>query len=364
MADGTGSGDSVAGDIAKSPLVDAWLEPLADLACGVDLEYEDDFREIAKAAAGKAGTQFAEDADAVPPDWRAVTTLAESMFERTRDVRVAIYWARARVRMEGASTLPASLRLIHGLLDRHWTEVHPLPDGDDAYARVNALNDMCSQAGLLGDLRESMIINNRAIGELRGRDIEIALGTLEPKSADPGFNRSQVEQMLGDAVADEPGLGAFPPVALDTLEKIQALMRERVGYATAPELQPMVDVLSGIRDLMPSAGVSTARAGGDEPGSSFDDAAGAEPARRGAGRVGLSGAIDTRADALRAIDLVCDYLERTEPTNPAQLLLRRARRLVNKNFLELVRELAPESLGEVARIMGMSADEVTSGSDG
>ena len=57
--------------------------------------------------------------------------------------------------------------------------------------------------------------------------------------------------------------------------------------------------------------------------------------------------------------MVCDYLERAEPTNPAQLLLRRARRLVNKNFLELVRELAPESLGEVARIMGMSADEVT-----
>ena len=42
--------------------------------------------------------------------------------------------------------------------------------------------------------------------------------------------------------------------------------------------------------------------------------------------------------------MVCEYLERTEPTNPAQLLLRRARKLVNKNFVELVRELAPESL--------------------
>ena len=30
------------------------------------------------------------------------------------------------------------------------------------------------------------------------------------------------------------------------------------------------------------------------------------------------------------------------------LLLRRARKLVNKNFVELVRELAPESLNEVA----------------
>jgi type VI secretion system protein ImpA len=358
MADGAGSGDSVVGDIAASPSVDAWLEPLADQACGVDLEYEDDFREIAKAAIGKPGTQFKEDADAVPPDWRAVSNIAESMFERTRDVRVAVYWARARVRIDGASTLPASLRLVHGLLERYWSEVHPLPDGDDAYARVNALNDMCSQTGLLGDMRESLIINNRTIGELRGRDIEIALGTLEPKSGDPAFSRSQVEQMLVDAVADEPGLGAFPRVALETIEKIQELMRERVGYASAPDLQPMIDVLSGIRSVMPNGGAVVAVSGGDA-GASVDEGAGAEAGRRGGGRVGLSGAIDTRADALRAIDMVCDYLERTEPTNPAQLLLRRARRLVNKNFLELVRELAPESLGEVARLMGMSADEVT-----
>lgn len=362
MTDGTGSGDSVASDIAQSPIVDAWLEPLADLPCGADLEYEDEFREIAKAALGKPGTQFAGDADAVPPDWRTVNGLAEAMFERTRDLRVAIYWARARLHMEGASTLSASLRLIHGLLERYWSDLHPLPDGDDAYARVNALSEMSTQAGLLGDLRESMVINNRAIGELRGRDIEIALGTLEPKGGDPGFGRAQVEQMLGDAVADEPALASFPRTALDTLEKIQELMRERVGYASAPDLQALVDALSGIRDVMPSGGAATARADGDDEAAS-DDGAGAEPARRGGARAGLSGAIDTRADALRAIDMVCDYLERAEPTNPAQLLLRRARRLVNKNFLELVRELAPESLGEVARIMGMSADEVTSGSD-
>ena len=67
----------------------------------------------------------------------------------------------------------------------------------------------------------------------------------------------------------------------------------------------------------------------------------------------------SRDDPLRAIDMVCEYLERTEPTNPAQLLLRRARKLVNKNFVELVRELAPESLNEVARVMGISAEELS-----
>ncbi len=358
MADGTGGGESVAGDVAGSPIVDSWLEPLVDQACGADLEYDDDFREIGKAAAGKPGTQFAGDSDAEPPDWRAVGNLAESMFERTRDLRVAIYWARARLHLDGAVTLPASLRLVHGLLDRYWTELHPLPDGEDFYARANALADMCSPAGLLGDLRDALIVDNRAIGELRGRDVEIALGTADPRTGDPAFGRSQVEQMLRDACADEPRIGAFVALSLEQVEAIQQLMRERVGYSNAPELQPLLDLLGAVRDVMP-AGDAAGASNGADASDAHDGGAGAASGRN-AGRVGLSGAIDTRADALRAIDMVCEYLERAEPTNPAQLLLRRARRLVNKNFLELVRELAPESLGEVARIMGVSADEVTS----
>ena len=238
MADGRGGGESVASDVAGSPIVDAWLEPLADQACGADLEYEDDFREIGKAAAGKPGTQFAGDADAEPPDWRAVGNLAESMFERTRDLRVAIYWARARLHLDGAVTLPASLRLVQGLLDRYWAELHPLPDGEDFYARVNALADMCSAAGLLGDLRDALIVDNRAIGELRGRDVEIALGTAEPRAGDPAFGRSQVEQMLRDACAEAP---RSPRCAVGARagRSDPESMRERVGYSNAPELQPL-----------------------------------------------------------------------------------------------------------------------------
>ena len=61
----------------------------------------------------------------------------------------------------GRGVASESLRLIHGLLEAHWDGLHPVPDDGDAYARVNALNDMCSAAGLLGDLRASLVIRNR-----------------------------------------------------------------------------------------------------------------------------------------------------------------------------------------------------------
>ncbi len=359
MDDSLGLGNS-----GQPTIVDTWLEPLGEPACGEDLEWDNDYLEMTQAAAGKPGTQFSDDKDAKPPDWRTVQKLAESLFDRTRDVRVAIYWARAQVHLESAKTLPDSLRLVHGLLERYWDDVHPRPDDGDAYARVNALNDMSSATGLVGDLRQSPIISSRSIGELRGREVEIALGMLEARDGESVPSTAQIEQMLGDAVAEEPALRLFPQRALERLEQIDELMRERVGYDSAPDMQQLIGLMKGIQGLMPAdPGVSTDDAAAAADGSPDAQASGASVARRaGARGAAVGGSVDSREDALRAIDLVCAYLERAEPTNPAQYFLRRARRLVDKNFLELVRELAPESLEQVARIMGVSVDEISSGS--
>jgi type VI secretion system protein ImpA len=352
-------------DSASGPtIVDTWLEPLADGGCGADPEYDNDFQvELATAISGKAGTQFKPEGE--PPNWRAARQLAEAIFERCRDVRVAIAWARAMLHLEGAATLADSLRLVHGLLERHWDTVHPVPEDGDAYARVNALNDMCSAEGLLGDLRQSLVISNRAIGELRGRDVEIALGLLEPRAEDSQLGRGQVQQMLSAAADADPALRAFPRSAKESLDRLDALMREHVGHANAPSLGPLQQVLDGLLGLMPTevgdSGNLLDDLGIAETGSAAGS--GAVPrARSSAQAAAFSGAIDSRLDALRAIDAVCEYLERTEPTNPAQLLLRRARKLVDKNFLELVREFAPQSVEEVARILGVSPDELSGSS--
>jgi type VI secretion system protein ImpA len=89
--------------------------------------------------------------------------------------------------------------------------------------------------------------------------------------------------------------------------------------------------------------------------SDATDQPAAAPTKRPAGGVH---SVDSRQDAIRAIDLVCAYLERSEPTNPAQLFLRRAGRVIDKNFMQLVDELAPDSLKDVARIMGVDPSSI------
>jgi len=95
MDESTGGGSGGAGSPARLTIVDSWLEPLPRAACGENLEYDEQFREMEKAAAGKPAGQF--DPEGVPPDWRAVLGHTQGLFERTRDLRVAVYWTRARV---------------------------------------------------------------------------------------------------------------------------------------------------------------------------------------------------------------------------------------------------------------------------
>ena len=76
--------------------------------------------------------------------------------------------------------------------------------------------------------------------------------------------------------------------------------------------------------------------------------------RRGdaAPRTVAVGAITSREDAIRALDRVCEWIERNEPSNPAPLLIRRAQRLMTKNFIEIIRDLAPEGVNQIEKLAG------------
>ncbi len=83
---------------------------------------------------------------------------------------------------------------------------------------------------------------------------------------------------------------------------------------------------------------------------------------RGAPVQRLSGEIASREDVIRAIDKICEYYARFEPSSPLPLLLRRAKRLANKSFLEIVRDLSPDALKQVLALGG--EDETGNGTGG
>ena len=330
----------------------AWLQPLpGDAPCGADLEYDNDFLALTQAVAGKPETQFAA---AEAPDWRRAVELAARLFDRTRDLRVAIEWLRAVVQLEGYVALPLALSLVNGLIENFWDSVHPLPDADDGdpYGRVNALTMLREHVAALGDIRQARVVDDRAAGVLRAGDIEAVTGQPGAGVPQSGFSHEQASRMLAAAVALDPALRLACAEAAAHARKLAAAVNERLSEHGAPDLRPLLVVTNAVAGLLPAE----AAAAGEPAAADADGATpGASPVR---GR-GLSGSVNSRDEALRAIDLVIEYLERAEPTNPAPLFLRRARQLVGHNFLQLMKVLAPDALAEVARVVGVDPDTVT-----
>lgn len=357
--------------LESDPVLAPWLLPVSDDApCGEDLEYDNDFLALTQAVAGKPETQFAA---AEPPDWRAVQSLADQLNIRTRDLRVANLLLRARLRLEGFAALAPGLCLFERLLSVWWDELHPRPDDGDAFARINLLNELNSLDATLGDVRASLVLNDRGIGQISVRDIEIAMGELAARDDESVPSRGQIENMLADAVAGYPQLATQAQASIAALGALTEALSARLGYGEMPDFTALRTMLDAVLAVSPQPVTLAAEADDlagllNDLGISQDESPTAEderrttaaPARRARGQGGAAGvgAIESRADAVRAIDAVCAYLEKHEPTNPAADLLRRAQRLIDRNFLQLVREFAPDAVGEVARMLGVDPDSL------
>jgi type VI secretion system protein ImpA len=326
--------------------VAAWLQPLpdADAPCGPDLEYDNDFLALTQAVAGKPESQFGP---AEPPEWRKAVDIAAGLLERSRDLRVAVEWGRSVLHLNGYAALLPALTLINGLLESHWDHVHPMPDDGDSYGRVNALTLLREPAGLLGALRDARVVEDRAIGLLLMRDIESALGLAPVSPGRSDVSKDQASKMLSAALDKTPELRERLKEGVVLVKQAMSLVSDRLG-SEAPDLRPLHALMNGAAGLLPPEATAV-EAEGEE----------SEVGAGGGGRArGLSGAVSSREEALRAIDLVIEYLERAEPTNPAPLFLRRARQLVGHNFLQLMKVLAPDALAEVARVVGVDPDTV------
>ena len=331
----------------------AWLSPIegADAPCGKDLEYDSDFLQLVKAAQGVPETQFSA---AEPPNWRAVLEAAEGLLSRSRDLRIAVLWVRASVSVEGFFAFVDGLALMEGLLTQHWEHLHPLPDAEDGdtYARANAVAVLPQADGLLGDLRQCVLFNLRGVGELRVRSVALSLGLIAAKPDEAVLGKEQLIEMIAEAHRQTPEMRERLEAALLGLERLGTVMRDRLGVLNVPDIRPLQTLVKGVHGLFP---VEPQAAEPEEP-QAHDGAAAPAPKAAAAGQ--LAGQVLSRTDALRAIEMVCDYLDRAEPGNPAQLLLRRAARLINQNFLQLMKELAPDALNEVAKLMGIDPHSV------
>lgn len=356
--------------------VEKLLQELSpDQPCGENLEYDAEYLEMERATESKPEVQIGDMIQpAEEPDWKEVKRKALSLFKRSKDMRVTAHLARAVLKLDGLPDFADALKLMRGLVEQYWDTVQPQldpEDGNDPTFRVNTLASLCDSETTLSLLRNAPLVRSRQLGIFSLHDIQRAqeraeAGGGEESESHQGPALSSIEAAFTDA-GPEALLATLESVrrAMEDIKAAEDIVTRNVGAANATSLDPLVRMLKEIEQVLRE---QAERRGLGAPAAEAADEGAAEVAADGGGGVGtaavkrLSGDVVTREDAIRALDKVCEYFEKHEPSSPLPLLIRRAQRLAHKSFLDIIRDLAPDAIAQLEHLSGPVGDAGSSGS--
>lgn len=334
--------------------VEALLAPISGEApCGADLEYDPEMQALEQAAAGKPERQVGDTVQpAQEPDWRDVATRSEALLARTKHLGVAAWLARSHLKQDGYRGAVAGLALLRGLVERYWDSVFPLLDPDDGSAvlRLNTLAPLTvgDDGGPRDMLREmSYAPLDTALGRagLRVRDLTLAFGFAKAEGGEATPTPEAVRAALAGLLANRADLAQAMRDGHAHAQALRTLL-EAKAPGEAPDLGPLAQLTQAVASAAGRALGDSGDAGGSGAGSSAGAAA---PGARAVG------AIRSREDAVAILEQVCEWFALNEPSHPAPLVIRRAQRLVKMNFLEIMRDLAPEGMRQVEDVIGREA---------
>jgi type VI secretion system protein ImpA len=289
-----------------------------------------------------------EDEPPSPPAWGDMLEKSIAALETSKDLRVLAYFGAAHLWTDGIVPFCETLLVAAGWLETWFDAVYPRAD-EDIYFRTNALNNFNDRLAIVDALRRAPLVSTRPTGPISLRTIELATGII-PVTKEDGIppKEGAINAAFGAApLADLRTLLAAAKGALDSLAKIDGKMAAAGGIDATPgfdgrgdkerlvslrhQLKRIHEVVRVQLAARPDAAAAAAGAEGE---------AGAD----GAAAPGAVGAIRTRQDAIRALDAVTTFFENTEPSSPVPMFVERAKRLIAKNFLDVLQDIVPDAL--------------------
>jgi type VI secretion system protein ImpA len=337
--------------------------------CGEDLSYDASFLALEDMLRSKAGGGVVAGVEeqAEEPNWREVREKSIELLQRSKDLRVAMNLVLAALRIDGLTGLRDGLALLHGLLERYWEHLYPKldpEDNNDPLERINILQSLSPEAVSAQDpmkfkqrLAEVPLCNSTQMGRFNLRDIQIAKGEISVPDGEgtASPNISVIDAAFQDTASDELlAASQTAEEAIEHLATITTVFSKNAAQGQTPDLSDFQSVLGNIHKCI--QGYLAKRGYGDAPeeGAPTGTGAGGEAQKGG---ISLAGEIRSPKEALLAIEKVCQYFDCNEPSSPVPMLLRRAQRLVSKNFMEVIADICPDAMSRVEMIGGSGSSD-------
>jgi type VI secretion system protein ImpA len=339
--------------------VEALCKPISEeLPSGENLEYDPEYLEMENLFQEKGESSIeVEGQEDSGPDWKGVQRLANSLAKRTRDLHVQVYATIASIHTGGIPDFRDNLKVLLVYLREFWDTVHPQLDPDDdndPMLRLNTMQMLNDFNLITKALDQVKLVELKGMGKFGVREIELSQGKVSPSGDEEVTDLNIIREAF-----NQSGGEFFDSLVEATAESIQLLSDMDAAWkemANDPQGLLYDNATSSLKkvsqilfEFAPSGSTAVQEAQVEESGSAGGGGA-SGPA------VAVSGTVNSRADVVRLLDNICEYYERNEPSSPMPVLLRRARGLVEKSFMEILEDMVPDGLSQAKVVAGIKDD--------
>lgn len=348
-----------------------WLKPFEGTTpCGDDMLFSDAFDRIqaARRFDDPSLSQGEWVTDIKEADWSGVVRqCGDLLINQTKDLRLAVWMTEALAKTKGFEGLAIGYRLVAGLLDTLWDDVHPQPEDDDLEQRIGVLDWLLSQS-------ERIVRDIPVTRSPRGAYSMIDLASAQslsqalernPDEAEALQKSARVTQETFDAARrDTPG--AFFAQSAAAAEDGRAALAHldtavdarfgKDGPAFGVARRALDEAIALLTRCARDAGVSPEQSAG--PTDIALTTARSEPevsVAPASGAMRTGGPIETRGQALAQLKAVADFFRRTEPHSPVAYLADKAARWGDMSLHEWLRTVVKDdgALSHVEELLGV-----------
>lgn len=327
----------------------------ADSPCGENLEYDSARVALDTNIQGTPENQFTGE-KAQPPNWRDVEKQAISLLQKSKDLQVVLYLIRAEANLGGVVGFRDGVGLLEHSLVNYWDLVHPRLDPDDGLdptLRINILEELNSFELVLRPLSLAMLVESKSVGRFCLRDIQYATDKVDVPAGATKPEVSVIKAAFLDVEAE--ALHTTYRAIVDCIESIQRIddfINEKVGIGQGADLSQTKSLLKETRAVVEQFAGERLASEADPAESEPDGEETSAPGTSAAVRPQLAGAIQSRHEVLKALDMLCKYYAEYEPSSPVPILLRRAKYLATADFMDIIQNLVPDAISQIDAIKG------------
>jgi len=359
---------------------DELISAVVDVAneCGSNLEDDPSFQNFFFESEGTPERFDGQTtAPAEPPDWRSIKKQAIEYLKKTRDLKLLSILAQSVLNTEGILKFEQCLNGMAHLVENQWQAIYPALDEDDGdpLERISALGHLSDKTFIIHTLKSIPIVQSKVLGNITLQLIDRANDPATKKN-DSDLNIAQVNGIFNDGDSDAI-LQIYNAVtrSVSHLETINQTFIEKSGNEYNVNFDVTTDVLAHLANTIKKYGnvkeeiVEPDAEPIDEAQTSTTTSSISTVSETSMNIPAFNSAdmkLTSRQDVERCFDLICNYYNEYEPSSPIPVLVNRSKKLVNLDFLEIVKDIFPDALEQVQKLGGLteqSQEDISSSSD-